>query len=181
MINKEWAFKILNLYFHSRTIYLDREELSRGVDELMKDGIILPQDEQKVKINLKSDLFYEILLEYIENKSDRKLPQTVKEAFTWVEQFEEAQKAEYGCRNIINAYSEVIGPLKSYLLYLFHVRNEIEIGDFTKSLTDKEKWNYEEHILDVLLRVPKTTDELYYILSLLNIYKEPGRITIIWG
>lgn len=175
MINKEWAFKILNLYFHSRTIYLDREELSGGVDELMKDRIIMPQDEQKVKINLKSDLFYEILLEYIENKSDRKLPQKVKEAFIWVEKFEEAQKAEYGYGNIINAYSEVIGPLKSYLLYLFHVRNKIEIGDFTKSLTDKEKWNYEEHILDVLLRVPKTTYELYYILSLL---KKPGRITI---
>lgn len=78
MINKEWAFKILNLYFHSRTIYLDREELSRGVDKLMKDDIIMPQDEQKVKINLKSDLFYEILLEYIENKSDRNFPRRLK-------------------------------------------------------------------------------------------------------
>lgn len=75
MINKEWAFKILNLYFYSRAIYLDRAELSEGIDELIKAGIIMPQDEQKVKINLKSDLFYEILLEYIENKSDQKLPQ----------------------------------------------------------------------------------------------------------
>lgn len=177
MINKEWAFKILNLYFHSRAIYLDRAELSEGIDELIKAGIIMPQDEQKVKINLKSDLFYEILLEYIENKSGRKLPLAVKEAFAWVEKFEEVQKAEHEYGNIINAYSEVIGPFKSYLLYLFHVRNKIEIGDFTKSLTDKEKWNYEEHILDVLLRVPKATDELYYILSLIHIYKKQGRIT----
>lgn len=94
-----------------------------------------------------------------------------------MERCEEAQKDEYGYGNIINAYSWVIGLLKSYLLYLFHTRNGIEIGDFTKSLTDKEKWHYEEHILDVLLRVSKTTDELYYILSLLNLYKEPGRIT----
>lgn len=59
----------MNLYFRSRTVCSDRKELSGELDELIKAGIIMPQDKQKVKINLESDLFYEILLEYIENKS----------------------------------------------------------------------------------------------------------------
>lgn len=177
MINREEVFKILNLYFQSRTVYFDRKELCGEVDVLIGAGIIMPQDDQKVKINLKSDLFYEILLEYIENKSGRKLPEAIKKAFVWVEQFEDAQKVEHGYGNIVNAYSEVTGQLKSYILYLFYVRNKIEVSDFTKSLEDKERWNYEEHILNVLLRVFKVTDELYGILSLLNRNEYSGRIS----
>ena len=177
MINKEVFFEILNLYFRSRTICLDKKKLSGDVDELMEAGVIIPQDEQKVKINLKSDLFYEILLEYIEKKSGRKFPQSVKEVFTWVERFEEAQKAENGYGNIVNAYTEVFRTLKSYILYLFHVQNKIELSGFASSLKDEERWDYEEHILDVLLRIPQDSYELYDILSLLNGNEYPGRIS----
>lgn len=177
MINKEVFFEILNLYFRSRTICLDKKKLSGDVDELMEAGVIMLQDEQKVKINLKSDLFYEILLEYIEKKSGRKFPQSVKEAFAWVERFEEAQKAENGYGNIVNAYTEVFRTLKSYILYLFHVQNKIELSGFASSLKDEERWDYEEHILDVLSRIPQDLDELYDLLSLLNGNEYPGRIS----
>lgn len=176
MTNKEKIFSILELYFQFRTICFNRNTIPCKIDNLIESDIIHVVDGAQIKINLESDRIYEVLLEYITDKLKKELPQSVGEAYIWVEEFEEKQKAEYGFSHIVNAYSEVIEKLKSYILYLFCNKGIIEIKDFAGSLDEDKKWDNEKYILDVLLKVHKETGELYEILSLLKEAEYPGRI-----
>ena len=175
MFDKKVVFKIIDSYFKTRK---NQFEISQFDDAavLIKIGIVNSINNKQIKINIKSNELNETLLEYIENNQAKKIPKDIKEAFNLIDKFEKQKKTEFGYSNIINAYSEIIDAVKSYIFYTFHTKEVVDIISFFKALSKREKYFYDEYLLESLLLIDINSESLYEILSLLKSNNEITQI-----
>ena len=173
MINKKIIFDIIDIYFKNRKNKFEKSQFE-DISILIEEGILNPISDKAIEINIKSNEFNEIFVEYIENNQRRRMPQSVKESFHLIDEFEQQKKKEFEYDNIINAYSEIINALKSYIFYSFHSKGIINICDFFKTLGTEDK--YDEYLLESLLLIDIDHENIYRILSLLKSNNEITRI-----
>ncbi|MEH6680323.1 MAG: hypothetical protein V7724_07225 [Sediminicola sp.] len=91
---------------------------------LLLDKKILLQIESNpkfVKLNPNSIEFNKTLLKIAEDKLKRKIPKSIIEALSFVEDFQEKLKEENGiAKDVINGYGKLIRGLQGYILYKLH-------------------------------------------------------------
>lgn len=166
MTDKKNIFKILDYYFKTQKLQIYKSQIE-DVDILINTtDIFKPINEKQLEINVGSIVFNEIFLEYIENSQGQKLPQNIKDAFNVINKFDKQKKSEFGCSNILNAYSVMIDGFKSYIFYLFHTKGIADIIVFFKELSKKEQYNYDKYLFDTILLIDIDKELLYEILSL---------------
>ncbi|GHT08692.1 hypothetical protein FACS189432_04590 [Bacteroidia bacterium] len=168
MIEKTNILKLIDLYFQTRTIQISKSQIE-NIAVLLGLNIVEEVDDKLVKINIKSESFLNVLWEYIESKIDEQLSNDIKQAFEQIDEFERAKKEEYGCSNIINAYSTLIDAFKSYVIYTYHTKEILNVFDFFKLLPDEEKYHYDKYVIDVILLLDNIEiSTVYNILSLIK-------------
>ena len=175
MINKRLIFNIIDIYLRNRKNNFEKSQFE-NVSILIEVGILNSINDRHIEINIKSKEFNELFLEYIENNQKKKIPQSIKESIDLIDKFEKQKKTEFGYNNIVNAYSEIINSLKSYVFYLFHTKGIINICDFFNTLDVEDKYLYEEYLLESLLLIDIDYESIYKILSSLKSNEEITRI-----
>ena len=129
MFDKKAVFKIIDSYFRTRKNQFDISQFD-DVFVLIEKGIVNSINGKQIRVNVKSNELNEVFLEYIENNQAKKIPKDIKEAFNLIDKFEKQKKTEFGYSNIINAYSEIIDAVKSYIFYTFHTKEVVDIISF---------------------------------------------------
>lgn len=127
-----------------------------NTSQLLEKGVILlnEDDLDTVQLNPESIEFNSALLSWAETKLERKVPGTIVEAFSFIEEFQEKLKEENGIeKNVINAYEDIIKGLQSYLLYHlssggFNVKS-FYLNEFNKE-RENELFLFEQHLFDFL-------------------------------
>ena len=161
------TIQFLDLCFSTRKLQFDISQIS-DYSVLIEKNILTKVNKQLVEVNVNSIVLNKIFLEYVENKLNRKIPQQIIEAFAFIDEFEKQAKAEHNYENILNAYSQLIDGLKSYVFYLFHSEKIVDVFDFFKKLPQKEKYHYDKHIFQTILQIDIAVENVYEILSLIK-------------
>lgn len=91
MINKKIIFDIIDIYFKNRKNKFEKSQFE-DISILIEEGILNPISDKAIEINIKSNEFNEIFVEYIENNQRRRMPQSVKESFHLIDEFEQQKK-----------------------------------------------------------------------------------------
>ncbi len=167
MINKSFVFGLIDEYFQTRNAQIKISQQEEIVPLLNTN--ILTQTDSIIEVDANSISFNEIFLDYLEEKTNQKIPTQIKDALTFVDNFEKQKKKEFGNSNIINAYSRLIDGVKSYIFYLFHTKGEINIIDYFKSLKKTEQRRSDKYLIQALLWIEDIDEEtIYNLLSLLQ-------------
>ena len=159
---QQYTLKLIDKYFQTRKFEIFPNDNTTTLSE----ANILSQKNDTLEVNINSIFFNKLLLEYIEEKTNQKLPLQIKEAFAFIDKFEGSKKKESGYKNLINAYSILIDGLKSYVCYLFHTNNSMNIIEYFKSLKDTEKHYFEQYLFQSILWIDNIdVNVIYELLS----------------
>ncbi len=162
-MNEVEVSKIIDLYFSTKSLSFDKS-LYYDVDS----DIFIPINETQLEINTLSIYFNQILLRYIENIQKQTIPLNIDEAFCFIDEFEKQTKSNFNCENVIDAYSEVINGLKSYVFYSFHNKGIINIYDLYKSLNENKKYRFQEYFFKAIILLDPSVEIIFEFISSIN-------------
>lgn len=126
--------------------------------KLIKKGVVdlVENDPANLQVNSNSVDFNRSLLRLAENKLEKKVPETIVEAYSFIEEFEEKIKEENGiAKNVLNGYDTLIKGLQSYLLYHLSSKGFNVKGFYINQLKpsgerENELFLFEQHLYDFL-------------------------------
>ena len=171
MVEKEYIIKLINVHFQIQNIQIAKSQIE-NIAHLLSLNIVEEMNDELVKINTKSELLFSILQEEIESIINQQLSADIQQAFEQIDKFEQIKKEEYGNSNLFNAYSTLINPFKSYIIYTYQCKGILNAFDFFKSLPEIEQHNYDEYILDSILFLDNVEISIIYdTLSLMKLNK----------
>lgn len=106
-------------------------------NQLLKLNVLEDLNERKthVEINLRSFLLGEVLLEVVESKLKRKLPNDVLAAFQFIDEYHHGIRVELGQPNNILAFNTIKHCIKPYILILLKEKHSVDLESFLKKLT----------------------------------------------
>jgi len=122
--------------------------------QLIKNGVVeeIGSKLESIKLNSNSIEFNKVLLKIAEEKFGREIPETIVEAFSFVEDFQEKLKEENGiAKNVINGYDKLIKGLQGYVIYHLHLGgfdvNKYYLDELKlKGERENEVFLFEQHL-----------------------------------
>jgi hypothetical protein len=125
--------ELIKLYLKSGRFKFNKKDIG-GYDELVVNRIIIESNDT-LKLNIHSEIFNSVLLQFIEKEQKSKLPNNIHDAFKFIDDFDESKRNENNIK-IRNAYEDIVKGQKIYILKKFKAENIAKPKEFLFELKD---------------------------------------------